>query len=206
MLPVVVMWVEAVLLTEDLDHLVGQFAPLTIPLGAGHLHLSHPDPCVLLPDVGVRVACRAKLHWPVLGIDVPVTIQSLTLLLRPQISAREHGDSLVVTLEIEDADLAGVPKILDRTITEMANKELIRKEVELSWCFARALTHSFELPKTLTPLDSLALSVQAGRVSVRSDGVGLAVRLHAVVQRHEVDPAAASAGAEGARPAEEVEP
>ena len=177
------MWVEAVLLTEDLDRLVAQFAPLTIPLGAGHLHLSDPRPCVLVPNIGVRVVCRAKVHWPVLGIDVPVTIQSLALLLKPQIVAGENGEALVVGLEIESADLVGVPKVFDHRITEMANKELIRKEVELSWCFVRTLTHSFQLPKSIAPLDSLDLTVLAGRVRILADGVGLAVKLDSAVKR-----------------------
>lgn len=184
------MWVEAVLLTEDLDRLVAQFAPLTIPLGAGQLHLSDPTPCVLVPETGVRVVCRAKVHWPMLGIDVPVTIHSLAVLLRPQIAPGESGEALVVTLEIESMDLAGIPKMFDGRITEMANKELIRKEIELSWCFSRTLTHSFPLPNSITPLDSLDLTVLAGRVRVQSDGVGLAVKLDSAVRRHAVDPAA----------------
>jgi hypothetical protein len=184
-------WVEAVLLTEDLDRLVAQFAPLTIALGAGRLHLSDPEPCVLVPEVGVWVVCRAKVHWPVLGIDVPVTLHSLAVLLRPQVVAGESGEALAVTLEIESMDLAGGPKMLDDRITAMANKELIRKEVELSWCFSRTLTHSFPLPESITPLESLDLTVLAGRVRIRSDGIGLAVKLDSAVKRHAVDPGAA---------------
>jgi hypothetical protein len=177
------MWIEAVLLTDDLDRLVAQFAPMTIELGAGDLLLCDPGPCVLVPDTGVRVICRGKARWPVLGIDLPVTIHALTVLLRPQIAGGDDGGVLVVKLEIESVDLAGVPKMFEHTITEMANKEVVKKEIELSWGFAKTLTHSFRLPESLAPLLSLDLTVLAGRVRIRSDGIGLAVRFESAVKR-----------------------
>jgi hypothetical protein len=180
------MWVEAVLLAEDLDRLVTQLTPMTIAVGASHLVLSEPGPCVLVPDIGLRVVCKAKVNWPVLGVDVPITARALTLLLRPRIAKREGGDVLVVTLEIEDADLAGVPGFFEERITELVNKELIKKEVELTWGFAEALTHSFSLPEALAPLDSLDLAVMGGRVRIMSDGLGLAVKLDSGVKRHDV--------------------
>ena len=177
------MWIEAVLLTEDLDGLVAQMAPIEIALDAGHLHLSDPGPCVLVPDVGLRIVCQGKAHWPVLGIEVPVTIRSLTVLLRPEIDSRGSSEEFVVRLEIENVDLAGVPKLFEHRITELANKELVRKRVELSWGFARWLTRSLRLPESIAPLESLDLTVMAGRVRILSDGIGLAVRFGAAVKR-----------------------
>jgi hypothetical protein len=185
------MWVEAVLLAEDLDRLVAQFAPLNIALGAGHLLLTDPGPCVLVPDVGLRVVCKAKVHWPVLGIDVPVTLHSLTVLVRLEVAPGEEGLRLVFKLEIEDVDLAAVPKMFAHRITEMANAELVRKEVELSWGFARTLTHSFHLPASMESVDSLDLAVTAGRVKILSDGIGLAVKFDSAVMRRPLEPAAA---------------
>jgi hypothetical protein len=181
------MWVEAVLLTEDLDRLVAQLAPMTVRVGASDVLLSDPAPCVLVPDVGVRVVCKAKVHWPVLGIDVPVTARALTVLVRPSITQREQRDVLVITLEVESADLAGVPGLFEQRITDLVNKELIKKEVELSWGFAKTLTHSFRLPDALAPLESLDLTVLGGRVRILSDGLGLAVKLDSGVSRRHLD-------------------
>lgn len=178
------MWVEAVLLGDDLDRLLAQFAPLTIPIGAGHLLLSDPAPCVPVPDVGLRVVCKALVHWPVLGMAVPITVHSLTMLVRPEVVAGASGCVLVFKLEVEAMDLAAVPAVLAPRITGMVNDELARRQVELSWGFANALTHSFHLPESMQPLDSLDLTVRAGRVMIRSDGIGLAVQLDSAVQRH----------------------
>jgi hypothetical protein len=177
------MWVEAVLLGEDLDRLVSQFAPMTIPIGAGHMVLSAPAPSALVPDVGLRVTCKARVSWPVLGIDVPVTIQSLVVLVRPTIVAGPDGQALVVTVEIESVDLAGVPKMVEEKITERVNADLGRRQVELSWNFARTLSHSFSLPESIRPLASLDLRVLAARLRVMADGVGLAVQLQSAVER-----------------------
>jgi hypothetical protein len=177
------MWLEAVLQLEDLDRLLAQFAPLTIALGAGRLHLSDPSPCELVPDVGLRVVCKAKVHWPMLGIDVPVTAHSLSVLLRLEVARVLEADVLVFKLEIENVDLAGIPGVFDRRITEMVNAELVRKEVGLTWAFARALTHSFELPAWLEPAASLGLTVVAGRVKIVGKGIGLAVQFESSVKR-----------------------
>jgi hypothetical protein len=177
------MWVEAVLLGEDLDRLVAQFAPMTIPIGAGHVVLSEPAPAVLVPEVGLRVTCQARMHWPVLGIDVPVTIQSLVVMVRPAIVPGPDGQALVVTVEIESVDLAGVPKMIEEKITERVNAELGRRQIELSWRFMRTLSHSFSLPESIRPLASLALRAMAGRVRIQVDGVSLAVQLESAVER-----------------------
>jgi hypothetical protein len=177
-------WVEAVLLAEDLDGIVVQFLPVTIALGAGQLHLSDPAPCTLVPDVGLRVVCKAKVHWPVLGIEVPVTVHSLDVLLRPEIATRHGAEVLVFKLEIENVDLVGVPKVFDHRITEKINHELREKEVELSWNFTSTLTHSFALPASIDPCESLDLHVVAGRVRIGAHGMGLAVRFAAAVKRH----------------------
>jgi hypothetical protein len=94
---------------------------------------------------------------------------------------------LVFKLEIEKVDLAGVPKMFDHRIAEMVNAELVRKEVELSWGFARTLTHSFRLPSSIGPLESFDLTVLAGRVTILSSGIGLAVKLDATVKRDVIE-------------------
>jgi hypothetical protein len=138
----------------------------------------------MVPDIGLHIVCTANVKWPVLGIDVPVTARAVTVLLRPAIAKREDGEMLVVTLEVESADIAGVAGLFEQRITDLVNRELVKKEVELSWGFAQTLTHSFRLPETLAPLDSLDITVLCGRVRILSDGLGLAVKLDSGVKRH----------------------
>jgi hypothetical protein len=156
---------------------------MTLMLGAGRLHISAPAPCVPVPGVGVRIAFTAKAHWPVLGIAVPVAVRSLTALLRPEICEEDGGAVLVFKIEIEDMSVAGLPRAVGRKVTEIANRELVSKNARLSWAFGKTLSHSFRLPSSMPPLDSLDLTVKAGRVEVRSDGVRLAVSFDSAVRR-----------------------
>jgi hypothetical protein len=177
------MWAEAVLLVEDLDRLVAQFTPLSLTLGAGRLQMSAPGPCVPVPGEGVRVTFRATAHWPLLGIEVPVAVRALSLLLRPEICRGAAGESLVFQPVVEDMDIPGFPRALERKLTAMVNRELVRKDASLSWDFTGTLTHSFRLPGSMAPIDSLDLTATAGRVEVRSDGMRLAVSFSSAVMR-----------------------
>ncbi len=178
------MWLDAVLLPADIEHLVSQLAPVTFAIGDGHLHLSSPSQCVLVPDVGLRVVCEARLVWPVLGIAVPVTVHGLALLVRPELVRRDAHEVLVFRVAIEGGDVGGFLKVFDARILELANRELLGKQVELVWAFDQMLTHVFRLPRAMVPLDSLDLAVLEARLRIRADQLALAVRFGATVQRH----------------------
>lgn len=181
------MWVEAILSKEDLEALVAKMTPLTLRLDddQGDFHLSDPSEITLVPDVGLRVVCKAKLRWPVLGVDVPVALHSLIVILRPEIAKTDGGDTLVFKLVIEHADLAGVPRIIDDRITQKVNDALAEKHVELAWNFAETLSHAFSLPALLDPVEAIALKVAWGRIKVTSDALVLAVSFHSSVLRRD---------------------
>ena len=176
------MWVEAILLKGDLDRLVAQLAPMTIEVGAGRLTLEEPAPSTLVPDVGLRVTCKARLRWPVLGLDVPVSIHSISVICRPEVVNKEGAQVLAFKLEIEHVNVAGVPKLIDDRVTKMANEGLANHP-DLAWKFTRALTHSFRLPRSIEPLDSLELTVLAARVKITAEAMALAVEFDSGVTR-----------------------
>jgi len=179
------MWIEAIVSTEDLRRALAEFAPLTIRLGdgGGELALGSPSEVSLVPDRGARIVCAAHLQWPLLGVVVPMKIRSLIVLLRPVIEAHANGDALVFKLEIEHADFALVPTVIDNRITSRINEELARKRVELSWRYADTLTHVFHMPDVLDPVEALSLVVSSGVVKVTPDAMGLAVSLRCDVLR-----------------------
>src|SRR5271154_3854452 len=91
------MWLEAVLTKDDLQDLFEQFAPLTIRLGeSGELTLDAPSDVTFDSTSGVRVVCRAKLEWSILGLHVPVTIHSLIVLITPVIERPGAEDEALV--------------------------------------------------------------------------------------------------------------
>jgi hypothetical protein len=179
------MRIEAILSREDLATVAAQFAPISIALrGEGSLVITDPSDVTLEPGVGVRVACKAKLRWSVLGIMVPVTISSVIVVVRPEIVKTANAQALVFKLEIERADLAGVPEFVDRRVTDKVNAELAERQIELSWNFAQTLSHAFKLPKSIAPLESFALTAVDARVTVSADAMALAVAFESTVTRH----------------------
>lgn len=178
------MWLEAVVLQEDLSTLVAELTPLTIRLGDdGRLLLSEPSDVSLVEDVGLRVVCKAQLHWSILGLSVPVTLHSLTLLLKPAIARRDDHWALVFSLEIEHADLAGVPDVIDARVTELVNHELAAKRVELSWGYSRTLSHVFDLPSTLEPPEQLDVTAGRAQVKATRNALALAIEMQTHVLR-----------------------
>jgi hypothetical protein len=178
-------WIEAVVGIEDLIHVANQFAPVEIKLGdaGGTLRLEDPSEISLIPTVGLHLKCTAHLHWPVLGMKIPVTIKPLIVRVLPEIDKREKGDALVFKLQIEHADVATVPTIIDNEITNLINRELIKKKVDFAWAFAKMLSYDFDLSNILPPIEALGLKVIGGNVRVTEDALILAVSFETKVTR-----------------------
>src|SRR5688500_2779571 len=128
------MWLDAVVTTDDLQNVVDQLTPATIPLGErGHLFFDTPAEVSLEADRGLRVRCHAKLLWPVLGIDVGITIRSMTLLIVPSIESRDGNRVIVFAPEVDALDLALLPEVGDTELRAYINRELQEKRIELPW-------------------------------------------------------------------------
>jgi hypothetical protein len=178
------MWIEAVLLKEELSILVGQFAPVTLRLGEdAELQIRETGEVTIVPELGLRVICKATLRRSVLGFDVPVVLDSLAVLLRPEIAKRGDVNVLVFGLELEQADIAGLPSGIDRRITDFVNRELGAVHVELSWDYAATLNHLFDLPDILKPVERLQVTVGGARVKTSGESLALAIEFYADVVR-----------------------
>jgi hypothetical protein len=185
-----IMWLEAVVSKEDLGTLVARIVPLRVRLGqdveADHyIELVTATNLALVADEGLRMTTQARIHWPVLGITVPIKIDPLNVMIRPCIIDTAKGEALCFTLEIEHADVAGIPAFGDRTITDKINRELAERHVEIAWAFASMLSHRFLIPPLLEPIDSLAFNVAWGKVRVTDEAMVLAISFHAEVSRRD---------------------
>jgi|HubBroStandDraft_1064217.scaffolds.fasta_scaffold01911_2 hypothetical protein len=179
------MWLEAILTKEDLQDVLGQFAPLEIRLGdSGKLVLATPTDVSLIEGEGMGIECDATLHWPVLGIDLPVNLRRLRVLVRPTVRPGPDGacDVLAFTLHVDRTGVAPLPDALDDRVTSLLNKELEKKHVELAWNFAGTLSHVFSLPAALASAAALSLNVKAGTVKVTGITIGFAVDFEVEVQ------------------------
>ncbi len=180
------MWIEAVLTNEDVLHVLRQFSPLEIRLGdSGTLQLASPSKVSLIPQNGIGVVCDATLHYPVLGLDVPVHMHGLTVLIHPSVQSRPDGpgENLVFALQLDRTGMAILPALIDEGVSKLINEELVKKHVQLSWGFYQTLSHVFALPAALASAASLELKVTGGAVKITEKALGLAVCFETAVQR-----------------------
>jgi hypothetical protein len=189
------MWLEAIVSQDDFSAFGAEVLPLTIHLGepsSGHyLSLSAPAEVSLVENRGLRITCNADIHWPVLGMEIPVHVQGLTVLLEPKVSSAASSttpggdDALSLGMQIEHADVAWVPAALDAKIVEAINAALEKKSAELSWHFAKTLGHLFELPALVQPLYGVDLKVAWGKVRTTTEAMVLVVSFHAHALRQD---------------------
>jgi hypothetical protein len=180
------MRLEAILTRDDLEGLLGKFAPLEVLLGdSGRCVLTAPARVTLIPGKGMSVICDATLYWPVLRVDVPVHMRGLSVLIHPGVRPSADGKSAVLafTLQIDRTGVSVLPGAIDDRVTSLLNVELVKKHVELSWDFGRTLSHVFALPAALASAAALSLIVSQGTIFVTDSAVVLAVDFDADVRR-----------------------
>jgi len=181
------MWIEAILSQEDLSSFFAQLLPLDLRLGDDEadpeLRLSDLSRVELVENRGVRVECKAHLRWPILGIDVPIEVKSIALMLTPSVVKRSGRDALACRLQLAELDIAWLPAAVDATIEERVNRELKEKQRHLAWNFSETLSHVFELPSAVRPIDALELEAAWGKVRVTNEALVMAISFHAHVHR-----------------------
>lgn len=176
------MRIEAILSAEDLAAMIREVAPLSIHFGKDdRLELTDPSEVALVPDAGLRIVCKGRVQWTLLGIGVPIALNSLEVLLRPEIVQQSQGNVLVFTIEIGHADLSGIPAMIDNKITDAVNKALQEKRVELVWDFGKTLSHRFKMPDAVKPLDAVAFDVCGGQLKITHEALVLAIEFRSGV-------------------------
>ena len=182
------MWIEVILQKGDVERLLGQLMPITIDIGdeGDLLALDRPKDVAFVAGEGLRVGCEAKVRWSVLGIDIPVTIHDVRVVLRPDVvRGPGGGDMLTFRLFVEHADIAGLPTIADEHITDKVNAVLEARHLETAVSLAGLLSGSFRLPPSLRPLTTMSLDVAWAKLRVTSEAMVMAISFHATVTRDE---------------------
>lgn len=175
------MWLEAIVSLEDFQALAAELLPVRVQLGSAdsdhYLFLSAASQVSLVEGRGLRVVCNAQIRWPVLGMDIPINVDSLTVMLEPSVP-NESGE-LFVGVQLEHADVAWVPSMLDKKIVAAINEALQKKNAELAWNFETALSRDFALPEMLQPVRALGLKAGWGKVRVTGEAMVLAISFQA---------------------------
>jgi hypothetical protein len=201
------MWVEALLAKDDLDKAMRDFCPLRISLEKeGNILISDPRDLVLIAGVGLRMSVTVDVHWPILGIQVPVSVRLATLEVRPQILKKQKGEALTFKLHVDDVDLSMLPEFVDRGVVDIVNAELDAKHVELAWSFTKTLSHVFALPDALASAGAIDLRATWGSVKITDEALVLAVSFRATVEPRAVGAGLAPTPPSRAMDAHDAEP
>jgi hypothetical protein len=177
------MWVEAIVAKEDLAKVMDDLCPLRINIGeGGNVLLSDPRDVILVDGAGLQMTITVQIHWPVLGVQIPVSIRAATLEVNPEILETADRANLTFKLHLDNVDIAIFPALIDRGIVDLVNKELAAKHVELAWGFMDTLSHCFDLPDALASARALDLRATNGRVKVTGKALALAVLFEARVE------------------------
>lgn len=181
------MWLEAVLSQDDFVNVLGELLPVSLSLDdedkGRTLWLGPATDVTIVEGVGVRVACPAKLTWTLAGVATHISLHTLQVMVRPEIRERKNGQALAFVLELLEADIAGIPSLIDNTIMKAVNVALARKEI--AWHFTRTLSRRVNLENLFDPIDELIIKVAWGKERVSKDAIVLAVSIQLGFQRRD---------------------
>ena len=181
------MWLEAIISQEDLVHALGEFLPVKIHLDQRKdadgkpakdepersLYLGSPTEVILVPEQGVRVICPAELTWSIAGMSPSMKIDSLQVMIRPEVAEKNKGSVLEFGMEVEVADFHALPSFIDATIVKAINGALATKKP--GWNFTETLTRTVGLGRMFEPVEALKIEVAWGKTKIGGDALGLVV-------------------------------
>src|SRR5215467_6247288 len=75
-------------------------------------------------DEGVRLTTSGALRWRLGPFPMMLTVESLTLMLRPIVVETGTAGRVLFRPQIEQADLQNVPAMLDRGLVKLGNRAL----------------------------------------------------------------------------------
>jgi hypothetical protein len=180
------MWIEAIITEEDLRQVLATLLPVKIHLDTDPgtdrwIELGKPETVELVESRGMRMSCPAELRWSIVGIDVPVKINQLIVYLTPKVVEKNRGEVLTFGIQLEEADVAGLPGLVDGAIVKAVNAALDEKSLE--WDFRETLLRKFEMPGMLEPIATLDLESKWGKVRLSGEAIVLALSLHIAFTR-----------------------
>jgi hypothetical protein len=182
------MHISATLFEATIIELLGQLLPLKVVLDEKKrrwVEVARPDHVKFLVDEGLQFHTSAKVQWSVAGVSIPFLIRRIELMVTPRIVEDELGGKLVFGLEIEDADLKGIPAAIDQSIVAKVNAKLKSIGDKIGWDFGKTLRREFPLPSTLYPVEAFQMRAQEGSVVIKHDRMILSMYTPARFKRAE---------------------
>jgi hypothetical protein len=188
------MWLQAAFSREDVVLLAEQLFPIHLAVEDGdkdgrHVYLARPRILEMVVDKGLRVQMRARVRWPVLGIDVPIDVPNVTALFTVQMAQLDGEAVFSLVPEIEALDVTHIPDFVAHGLMGSINAAIAKDHAALTWRFTRTLDFRIPIPEADARARRLHLAAKWGDVRVTADGVTVVATLTAeVTPRGEADP------------------
>ena len=182
------MHISATLFEETIVELLAQLLPLKLVLDEKKrrwVEVARPDHVKFVVDEGLQLRTSARVQWSVAGVAIPFSIRRIELMVRPRIAEDDLGGKLVFALEIEDADLKGIPAAIDQSIVAKVNAKLASLGDKIGWDFGRTLRREITLPSPLHPVEAFQMRAQEGSVVIKHDRMILSMYTPARFKRAE---------------------
>ncbi|MFI5297996.1 MAG: hypothetical protein ACHREM_07850 [Polyangiales bacterium] len=199
------MWLQAAFTHQDIVSIAEKLFPVHLALQGEdrrgrHLYLGQPRTMELVAGVGLRAQMRARVRWPILGLDPPVNLSNVFVLLKIKVARHEGEDVFAFAPELERLDVASLPRGVDRALLHAINAELDKEYAALTWRFTHTLDFYVPIPEATQHPRRLHLAAKWGNVVVSKDGVTLVATFDAEVrQRHDDMPDSSARWADPAR-------
>lgn len=172
------MWLEAIIPREELVQVLGELLPVKIHLDEDDsterwLLLGRAIEVALVPDEGLHVLCPATICWSIAGVSPAIKVDPLAVMIRPEMVEKEKGYVLEFQLEIEQADIHGLPSFIDGTIVNAVNAALLVKRI--AWDYKKTLSFTVNLPSMFQPPQMLKMGAGWGKRRISAEALVLAV-------------------------------
>jgi len=183
--------IEAHIEHGTLARLLRELAPVRIHMappeeGTRWLELDEPSLIQPVPGRGLRVHSSGRFRFDLWRVPLRLGIRRIGVLLEPVVVQREGSPRLAFAIELEEGDLIGVPRLVERPLVRRINAVLQPRNTKLLWSFADTLTQRFEIPARLEPVEAISLDTTGGDVSVDEEALHFSVELSPELHRDEL--------------------
>lgn len=175
------MQLQAVLTARDVAGALVRLAPIRLHFtprddDTRWVELDRPEEAVLVPGEGLRIRASGRLRHTVARVPLEVAIRAIVVTLRPQVvTGSGVSPHLALQIEVEDLDLKNVPGVVDDMLLAAVHQAIQPHATRLTWRFGEQLSHFFELPERLEPIEGLGLRAEGGSCEVNDSGMILRI-------------------------------
>jgi hypothetical protein len=162
---------------ETMSLLLNELTPLRLDLSdfpgrERWLEIRRPDAIDFVEDVGLRITTSAELKWTVRRLAVPVTVESITLMLELKLLEKAR---VTVWPRVEKVKLKKVPGLVDKKLLEVINQKLSGLGDSLGWSFGETLALSVGAPSAMTEIAAFEIAAAKADLRISDRAVELAL-------------------------------